>query len=162
MASDKMLRINTLCQRLIMLSRRRRELRLFGRGGTIDVHKGEPGRLVAAIVTQALADKMLAVWLCADARAGEMHLRYFGHGPDDTGQVQWWEMRAPPLGDYPLLLQEIITMTTLNEGLPVGGNLTARCGRVNFAIRVTINEIESVKLEWDEADVKQFWRVFRP
>ncbi len=103
--------------------------------------------MLAAILAQAMQDKMGVVRLRMTADGSALSMQYCG--PADSDQPQWWDMVPPPACVYPQILQALIELADMRPAMPLSGHVPARRDGRPVRIDFELRDGHELTLTWD-------------
>lgn len=109
-----------------------------------DEWTGQVNKLVSAIISQAMHDKMSGIRIVAMPAESRMLMEY-SRGDSANNR---WSVEPPPFHLYPHIVKSLLSLAKLESVLPPTGNLMVnRNGKV-VSVRLTIPRIDECLLTW--------------
>lgn len=113
--------------------------------------------LLGYCVDRAVRDNMLKLRLGLDPATGTCTLHFYGpreYPPDRSDEKPiWWDMHGLGPDDYPLLFKYVVASTSFGAAAPMQGRLQAKRWNREVVLRVTLESLYSVELEWPVAEL---------
>ena len=105
-------------------------------------------------------DGMTMVRIGIDRATSKAYMKYYG--PVGYENPVLWDMVSPPKEEYPYILQYVISIASIECGMPLKGKiqfinrhkiLATNCRRL--AIDINIPDDRTIELSWPESVVKR-------